>query len=113
MATERLQQLTAFLQENPEDPFLKYAIATEYLKLGNTAEALRYYEDLKENHPAYVGTYYHLGKLYEVLDRKEEAIAVYEKGMEVANVKRDRHALSELKAAYHAARGDGDDDDYE
>jgi len=113
MATERLQQLTAFLQENPEDPFLKYAIATEYLKLGNTAEALRYYEDLKENHPAYVGTYYHLGKLYEVLDRKEEAIAVYEKGMEVANVKRDRHALSELTAAYHAARGDGDDDDYE
>jgi len=113
MATERLQQLTAFLQENPEDPFLKYAIATEYLKLGNTAEALRYYEDLKENHPAYVGTYYHLGKLYEVLDRKEEAIAVYEKGMEVANVKRDRHALSELKAAYYAARGDGDDDDYE
>lgn len=110
---DRLQQLTDFLIENPDDPFLKYAIATEHLKLGHTEEALRYYEGLIANHPGYVGTYYHLGKLYEALNRRDDAITVYEKGMHSARAKRDMHALSELQAAYRAATGMDDDDDDE
>jgi len=109
--TNRLQQLTDFLAENPNDPFLNYALATEHLKLGHTEEALGYYEKLIDNHPDYVGTYYHLGKLYETLGRREEAIGVYEKGMHSARIKRDIHALSELQAAYHAATGIDDDDE--
>lgn len=109
--TDRLQQLIDFLTENPDDPFLNYALATEHLKLGHTEEALQYYEGLVDKHPGYVGTYYHLGKLYEVLNRKDDAIMVYEKGMQTARVKRDTHALSELQAAYQAAMGIDDDDD--
>jgi Putative Zn-dependent protease, contains TPR repeats len=111
--SNRLEQLVRFLAESPSDPFLKYAVATEYLKLGNTAEALRYYEDLRTNHGDYVGTYYHLGKLYEALGKTAEAVAVYEQGMQAAKTKRDMHALSELQAAYQSATGsddDGDDD---
>ncbi|PPL00160.1 tetratricopeptide repeat protein [Parapedobacter indicus] len=111
MMTDRLQQLTDFLTENPNDPFLNYALATEHLKLGNIQDALEYYEKLVDNHPDYVGTYYHLGKLYETLGRKDDAIAVYEKGMHSARVKRDMHALSELQAAYRVATGMDDDDD--
>jgi len=109
--TDRLQQLTDFLAENPNDPFLTYALATEHLKLGHTEEALRYYEELVIKHPAYVGTYYHLGKLYEALNRREDAIAVYEKGMHSARTKRDMHALSELQAAYRTATGMDDEDE--
>ncbi len=109
--SDRLQQLTDFLTENPNDPFLNYALATEYLKLGRTEEALRYYEGLVDKHPDYVGTYYHLGKLHETLGRKDEAIAVYEKGMHRAQAKRDMHALSELQAAYRTATGAEEDDD--
>src|SRR5690606_8709648 len=103
--TDRLQQLIDFLAENPDDPFLNYALATEHLKLGHVEDALRYYEGLVEKHPGYVGTYYHLGKLYETLGRQDHAIAVYEKGMHSARAKRDMHALSELQAAYRAATG--------
>jgi len=109
--SNRLQQLIEFLKESPGDAFLMYALATEYLKLGHTDDALRRFETLVEEHPDYVGTYYHLGKLYEALGRQAEAVAIYEKGMQAARNKRDMHALSELQGAYRLAGGGDDDDD--
>ena len=84
MQLSRLEKLLEFLQNEPEDEFLQYALATEYLRLNDTEKALQYYESLIKNHPDYVGTYYHLGKLYEALNRKPDAINIYEKGMETA-----------------------------
>ncbi|MDB5127578.1 tetratricopeptide repeat protein [Mucilaginibacter sp.] len=113
MEISRLDKLLAFIQNEPEDEFLKYALATEYLRLNDSEKALSYYEDLVNNHPNYTGTYYHLGKLYEALNRKDDAISTYEKGMEITKVKRDMHAFSELQAVYRSAKGfEEDDDDY-
>lgn len=114
MDTSRLEKLLAFIQNEPNDEFLKYALATEYLRLNETEKALSYYEDLVNNHPNYTGTYYHLGKLYEALGRKDDAISTYETGMRITKEKRDNHAYSELQAVYMAAKGydDDDDDDY-
>src|SRR6195952_5179489 len=100
MQASRLDKLLEFIKNEPEDEFLKYALATEYLRLNDTQKALAYYEDLVNNHPGYVGTYYHLGKLYEALDRKTDAQTTYEKGMKIALEKRDNHAFSELQAVY-------------
>jgi tetratricopeptide (TPR) repeat protein len=112
MELSRLEKLLEFLKNEPEDEFLQYAIATEYLRLNETDKALHYYENLVNKHPGYVGTYYHLGKLYEALNRKADAISIYEKGMETARNNRDNHAFSELQTVYRAATGWDDDDDY-
>lgn len=112
MPLSRLEKLLEFLQNEPEDEFLQYALATEYLRLNDTEKALHYYEILVKNHPDYVGTYYHLGKLYEALNRKPQAICIYEKGMEVAKRNKDNHAFSELQAVYREATGWDQDDDY-
>ena len=112
MEISRLDKLLEFIKNEPEDEFLKYALATEYLRLNQTDKALGYYEDLVTNHPNYVGTYYHLGKLYEALNRKPDAEATYQKGMKVAREKRDNHAFSELQAVYNALAGIDEDDDY-
>ena len=112
MEMNRLEKLLEFIQNEPNDEFLKYALATEYLRLNNTEKALRYYEDLVNNHPNYTGTYYHLGKLYEALNRKQDAIAIYEKGMKITKEKRDNHSFSELQAVYREAIGYDEDDDY-
>ena len=100
MQTNRLEKLLEFIKNEPQDPFLKYALATEYLRLNETDKALAFYEDLIKNHAEYTGTYYHLGKLYEALGRRQEAINTYETGMKVTREKNDNHAFSELRAVY-------------
>ena len=107
----RLQKLLDFLENEPDDPFLKYALATEYFNAKDYEKALYYYEDLISNHPDYVGTYYHLGKLYETVDRKPDAIMTYQKGMEVARKAGDMHAFSELQTVYNSVMGLDYEDD--
>ena len=99
MSFNRLEQLFAFLEESPNDPFLLFATAKEYEKLGKETEALDYYLKLVKEQPEYVGTYYHLGKYYERQGQFEEALSIYEKGVVVAEKAGDRHALSELNGA--------------
>src|ERR1700733_1497181 len=103
MQISRLEKLLEFIKSEPDDPFLKYALATEYLRINQTDKALEYYEDLINNHPNYTGTYYHLGKLYEALNRKDDALKTYETGIKITREQRDNHAFSELQAVYRLA----------
>lgn len=107
----RLTQLLAFYQEDPTDPFTIYALATEYLAL-DKAESLKYYELLLKYHPNYVGTYYHVAKLYLELNRPEDAEAAYQKGMKIARQEGNMHAFSELQQAFNKFKGlDYEDED--
>jgi tetratricopeptide (TPR) repeat protein len=95
----RIAQLMNFLKESPDDPFLNYALATEYVGAGDDQQAESIFQDLLEKHPDYIATYYHLGKLLERKADKEGAILIYEKGIEKANKLKERHSLSELQSA--------------
>lgn len=110
MSTERLEKLFNFLHTNPNDPFILYAIATEYVKQNDVKDALKFYQQLVDQHPNYVGTYYHFGKLYEAIGEKEKAATTYEKGIAVAKQIHDLHALSELQVVYRAVLGDDVED---
>ena len=96
---ERIEKIKAFLQENPGDSFLKHALALEYVKIGDDATAQNVWEELLHSQPRYVGSYYHLGKLYERKEEEQQAIIVYEKGMKIAKAAGDNHAYNELRAA--------------
>jgi tetratricopeptide (TPR) repeat protein len=106
---DRLSKLKAFYEEDPEDPFTRFALAQEHLKQGHTEKALAFFEELVETDPDYVGTYYHLGKLYERLGRTDDAIDVYEQGIEVARAQQAQKDLSELQDAKLKAEGVGFD----
>lgn len=95
----RLDKLRAFLEEDPKDPFLHYAIASELLKIGDIEGALAGFEGMMSDYPDYVGTYYHLGKLYEQLGQTDKASQTYQQGMAVAQKAGERNTLNELRAA--------------
>ncbi|MGB3588291.1 MAG: tetratricopeptide repeat protein [Tunicatimonas sp.] len=100
MNTERLAQLLDFLQEEPNDPFTLYAIATEYVQ-DDPQQARQYYEKLLEEHPDYVATYYHTAKLYQSAGETTLAEATYQKGITIAQKQQDHLALRELRNAYN------------
>ena len=108
---DRLKALLSFYDEDPEDAFTRFAIACEYLKRGNNLDALAFFEELVSHDPSYVGTYYHLGKLYQQLGRTEDAIQTYRTGIQQANRQSDLHARAELQDALLQAEGVGFDDD--
>jgi Tfp pilus assembly protein PilF len=97
---DRIERIKEMLLAQPGDSFLQHALALEYIKLGNDEEARLLFEEILNREPDYVGSYYHLAKLYERNGRTEDAIKVYIKGMEEAKKAGESHALGELRGAY-------------
>ena len=97
---ERIEKLKEYLRENPADSFLQHALALEYIKRGDDADARKLFEEILSRDPGYTGSYYHLAKLLERAGETEAAIKIYEKGMEETKKSGDRHAYSELQMAY-------------
>jgi Tfp pilus assembly protein PilF len=97
---DRIDKIKLMMIESPADSFLQHALALEYIKLGNDAEARKLFETLLNREPGYIGSYYHLAKLLERIGETDTAIKVYEKGMEEAKRAGDNHSLSELKSAF-------------
>ncbi len=96
---DRLALLSSYIKENPSDPFLHFALAKELEKLERWQEAQEKYLYLTKAHPNYVGTYYHLGKIYQREGFLQEAERVYRRGIETAQRAHDHHSKRELQAA--------------
>lgn len=97
---DRIEKLKEFLAARPQDSFIQHALALEYVKAGDDAEAKKLFENLLSMDENYIGSYYHLAKLLERNDEKESAVKWYEMGMLKAKEAGDEHAYNELLAAY-------------
>ena len=98
--SERIEKLKTFLKASPNDCFLNHALALEYVKAGDEENARAHFEINIANDPSYVASYYHLAKLFERAGNNEQAISIYESGMEKAKIAKDMHTYSELKSAW-------------
>jgi tetratricopeptide (TPR) repeat protein len=97
---DRIEKLKEFLEVSPDDSFVQHALALEYIKAGDDSTAQKLFEDILHREPGYIGSYYHLAKLFERIGNTESAIKWYEKGMEEAKKAGDNHAYNELRSAY-------------
>ncbi|MFL5731395.1 MAG: tetratricopeptide repeat protein [Cytophagaceae bacterium] len=99
MENARLQELLKFHREDPSDPFLIYALATEYLKT-DAVQAEAYYSILLKDHPDYLPVYYHAAKFYEAKADYNQAAALYKKGIQLSldqkNMKTHRELMNAL-----------------
>jgi Tfp pilus assembly protein PilF len=95
----RIETLLEYLRTTPNDSFLQHALALEYIKTGNDAEAKKLFENILAAQPSYVGSYYHLAKLLERQNKITEAVEVYKNGMVHAKAAKDNHSHNELMMA--------------
>ena len=100
----RLQLLLDFYAAEPNDAFILYALATEY-RAPDPDRAWTFYHKLLTEHPDYVGTYYHAGKLLEQFGKPQEAEKVYREGLRVSRRAGQQHAASELQQALSKCLG--------
>lgn len=105
MNNQRIQQLLAFVQEEPDDPFNVYALAMEYLT-AQPGQALHYFEQLLDRHPDYLPTYYHAAALYADLDDRPKADILYQRGIELARSAGNQKTVDELARAYRMFQDD-------
>jgi Tfp pilus assembly protein PilF len=99
MTSDRIQQLIQFLQEDPNDEFVHYALALEYLKT-DAAKAKSEFENLLTRFPSYLPTYYPAAHLWIDLGLPDEAERLFLKGIELAKEQNNNKARMELQSAY-------------
>ncbi len=92
----RKQQIEEMLAEDPNDPFLRYGLAMEYVSAGQDEEAVRCFEDLLRTSPDYVPGYMQAGRALVRLNRLEEARTVFQSGIAAAQNQGDQHAAEEM-----------------
>ncbi len=97
--SSRLEQLELLARKDPGDPFVQYAIALEYVSSNRLEEAAGILERLMEASPDYSAGYHQAGRVYEKLDRDEEARRCYEQGIVVAERQGDAKDLEEMREA--------------
>lgn len=100
MNSSRLEQLEAFLKNEPNDPFILYAIATEY-RNHDPKKAREYYDILLTHHPEYLATYYHAALLFIELNEDALAEETFKKGIALAQKQGNSLSLRELQNAYN------------
>ncbi|MCC5934544.1 MAG: tetratricopeptide repeat protein [Balneolales bacterium] len=110
MSNHRIAQLKSFVEADERDMFSRFALALEYLKTGDTENALALFLEIREKEPGYAGLYYHLGKLYLHTGNTEKALAAFDEGIRVCEQLQELHALKELREAKTSLLLELDDD---
>ncbi len=96
---DRIIRLKEFLQKEPNDSFLKHALALEYIKIENFKEARAIFEDILNANEDYIPSYYHLAKILVQQNEIEKAVEIYNKGMVECKKAGDNHSYNELQFA--------------
>lgn len=107
---QKIRDLAASLKENPNDSFIKFALALELLKKDDVSKAKVLFESILKQDPDYLGVYYHLGKLYERTDRPEDAQIMFTDGLKVARQQNDKRTELELLDALESLNIELNDD---
>lgn len=95
----RAEMLRAFIAQSPGDPFPRYGLAQELKNTGDLQGAWTEFAGLMEAFPDYVPAFLHAGNTLVALARRDEARAVYERGISVCRRVGDMKTLGEIQSA--------------
>ncbi len=95
----RIGVIQQMLADNPEDVFLHYALAMEFMSIQNNTAAIEQLEWIRHAQSDYLPLYYQLAHLYEAGGDNEKAIETYEAGIALADTLNDHKTRGELRSA--------------
>jgi tetratricopeptide (TPR) repeat protein len=107
MNEKRLAQLQEMLRSEPNDTFLIYAMAQEYMAATDFTTALTWFSRLHTGQPDYLPTYYHYGLALLQCAEEEKALQVWREGEALALKTGDRKTAAEI----HELLSDFDDEE--
>jgi len=93
----RVEMLTQFLRENPNDSFARYGLAMEYSKSGDADSALQQFGKLLEVNRDYTAGYFMAAQTLAKADRTDEARKMLGDGILSAKRTGNAHAQSEME----------------
>lgn len=88
--------IRALLAEEPNDPFLLYALAQALAGEADHAAALEQYDRTLAADPRYFAAYYHKAKSLIALGRLAEARSLLQTGIAAAAAGSDHHTAGEM-----------------
>lgn len=97
MTKSRRQQIEEMLADDPNDAFLRYGLAMEYVSAGDDEAAARCFQELVTAVPDYVAAYLQAGQVLVRLGRSGDARAIWGQGVAVARKAGDAHAADEMQ----------------
>jgi tetratricopeptide (TPR) repeat protein len=105
----RIEEIIQMIQNDSSDPFLWYALALEYDKIGNKKEVEDSFDRLLTHFPDYLPTYYQAAHFFWEKGNIEKAKAAFLKGIELAEKAQDIKTAQELRNGYQNFLIDIDD----
>jgi hypothetical protein len=96
-AKSRRQQLQEMLADEPNDPFLHYGVAMEFVSEGDDEGAIRSFQELLRIAPDYVPGYLQAGQALVRMGRIDEAGGVFRSGIAQARQQGNYHAADEMQ----------------
>ncbi len=97
MSRSRLETLRKFIEEDPSDPFPRYAMAIEYISMNELHQAIDTLENILKDFPSYVPAYQQLGTLFHQTGEKEKARRALGRGIVEAGKAGEHHAQGEMQ----------------
>lgn len=94
---ERIVMFKQVLEIDPQDQVANFGLGSIYLETGRYQEGLEPLKTVIEAHKDYSAAYLLLGKTWEKLANKEEAIETYKKGIAAASKKGDLMPLKDMQ----------------
>jgi len=92
-----LANFEKMLASGKDGALLRFSLGNEYLKAGDPASAATHFQRAVEIDKRYTAAWKFLGKALVAAGRKDDAIAAYRAGIDVAVERGDRQAQKEMQ----------------
>ncbi len=96
MTTAAIANLEKLIGTARDGALLRFSLGNEYLKAGDLEQAIAQLRAALEKDATYSAAWKLLGKALAQAARTSEAIAAFERGIEVAQAKGDKQAAKEM-----------------